>query len=403
MTGTPSTPSESPPIRLLHVINNLHMGGAETVLVRLLSRLDRRRWSPRVISLIGTGPAAQRLQELEIPVTAIGMRRGVPGPRVLARLAVEIRNARPQLVQTWLYHANLLGGLASRLVRPGVPVVWNLRNNGPIRRRDKASTYWTSRACATLSRRVPERILVNSQAGRHRHTELGYDPERMEVIANGFDVERFRPSETARAELRRELGVGHEAQLVGMAARFNPQKDFEVLMAAAAGLMNRHPDLHMLLCGPGIGPENRELADVASAAGCGSRLHLMGLRDDMPRWQAALDVATLASYVEGIPNTIGEAMACGVPCVVTDVGGAGELVGRDGKAGRLVPIRDAVAFETAIDGLLSLPAEARRQIGAEARRRIAERFSIETMVERFEATWTEILSQQHSTQTRQAA
>jgi glycosyltransferase involved in cell wall biosynthesis len=188
-----------------------------------------------------------------------------------------------------------------------------------------------------------------------------------------------------------------------MAARFNPQKDFEVLMAAAAGLMNRHPDLHMLLCGPGIGPENRELADVASAAGCGSRLHLMGLRDDMPRWQAALDVATLASHVEGIPNTIGEAMACGVPCVVTDVGGAGELVGRDGKAGRLVPIRDAVAFETAIDGLLSLPAEARRQIGAEARRRIAERFSIETMVERFEATWTEILSQQHSTQTRQAA
>jgi glycosyltransferase involved in cell wall biosynthesis len=167
--------------------------------------------------------------------------------------------------------------------------------------------------------------------------------------------------------------------------------------------MNRHPDLHMLLCGPGIGPENRELADVASAAGCGSRLHLMGLRDDMPRWQAALDVATLASHVEGIPNTIGEAMACGVPCVVTDVGGAGELVGRDGKAGRLVPIRDAVAFETAIDGLLSLPAEARRQIGAEARRRIAERFSIETMVERFEATWTEILSQQHSTQTRQAA
>ena len=125
------------PCRILHVINNLHLGGAETMLVRLLSRLDRDRWSPRVVSLVGGGPTSDQLESLGVPVTMVGMRRGLPGPTTLFRLTRAVRQARPELIQTWLYHSDLLGGLASRLARTGAPVVWNLRRSGPIRGVDK--------------------------------------------------------------------------------------------------------------------------------------------------------------------------------------------------------------------------------------------------------------------------
>lgn len=374
--------------RILHVINNLQLGGAEMNLVRLLERLDPRRWSCQVISLIGDGPAADQLGELKIPVTTIGMTRGLPGPLSLSRLGSRVRAARPDLVQTWLYHSDLLGGLATRLARPGVPVVWNLRMNGPTRGRDKVSTCWTARACALLSRRLPARIVVNSQAGRDVHRALGYDAGRLEVIPNGFDTERFCPSPAARLALRQELGVPGSTPLIGMAARWDPLKDFETVLAAAAVLMQRQPDLHVVLCGAGVDRDNTALTELADETGCGERLHLMGRRTDMPGWQAALDVALLASHTEGFPNTVGEAMACGVPCVVTDAGGSAELLG---SAGRIVPVGDSSGFSAGVEELLQMPVLQRRRIGALGRQRIIGNFSLGRMVERFERVWDEVL------------
>ena len=389
--------------RVLHVINNLNLGGAEMMLVRLLDRLDRDRWSPHVVSLIGGGPASRRLESIDVPVTFIGMRRGIPGPSSLARLLRSVRAFSPDLVQTWLYHSDLLGGLATRLARPGVPLVWNLRMNGPTRGRDKSTTCWTARACAALSGWIPEKIIVNSCAGRDVHRDLGYDPGRMEVIPNGFDTDRFKPSEESRRALRRELGVPPDTRLVGMAARWDPLKDFETALAAAGALMARHADLHVLMCGNGVDGDNTELVRLAAESGCRERLHLVGRQDDMPTWQAALDVAFLASHTEGLPNTVGEAMACGVPCVVTDAGGSAQLVG---SAGRVVPVGGAGELAGAIDELLQMTVLERRRIGDAGRRRIIEEFGLERMVGRFEQLWDDVLGlapRQEQTITEQAA
>lgn len=389
--------------RIVHVINNLYLGGAEMMLVRLLGRLDPHRWDCHVLSLIGDGPAAEQLGKLGIPVTVIGMKRGLPGPLSLARLGSRLRALRPALVQTWLYHSDLLGGLATRLRLPEVPVVWNLRMNGPTRGRDKLTTCWTARACAALSHRLPARIIVNSFAGRDVHQKLGYDAGRLEVIPNGFDTEQFSPSAAARVALRQELGLPVSTPLIGMAARWDPLKDFGTVLASAATLMQQHPDLHVVLCGTGIDEENTALVGLAEAAGCGERLHLMGRRSDMPVWQAALDVALLASHTEGFPNTVGEAMACGVPCVVTDAGGSAQLLG---VTGRVVPVGDRVGFSAGINELLQMSAFERQQIGVLGRQRIIENFSLERMVDRFERLWEEVLDavpRGNQVQTRQVA
>ena len=379
--------------RVLHVINNLHLGGAETMLVSLLSRLDRRRFRPEVVSLVGGGPASEQLESIGVPVTTIGMRRGLPGPRTLSRLVRAIRTARPELIQTWLYHSDLLGGLASRVARSRAPVVWNLRMNGPTPGRDKATTVWTARGCAVLSKRIPARIVVNSHSGRRRHIELGYDASRIEVIPNGFDVERFRPSEAARRSIRSELGLAEDSILVGMAARWDPLKDFPTVISAAARWIATQPHLHVVLCGPGIEASNSKLASLIDAAsgqrGWTDRLHLQGRRSDMPSWQAALDVAVLASHSEGFPNALGEAMACGVPCVATDAGGSAEVLG---ETGRLVAVSDDRALASAVEELLAEPEAVRRELGRVARERIVSEFSLQRMVERFEETWDDVLA-----------
>ena len=395
------------PRRILHVINNLHMGGAETMLVRLLSRLDRDRWSPRVVSLVGGGPASDQLESLGVPVTMVGMRRGLPGPTALVRLTRAVRQARPELIQTWLYHSDLLGGLASRLARTRAPVVWNLRRGGPIRGVDKRTTIWTARLCAGLSRRIPDRIVANSEFGREEHVELGYDADRMEVISNGFDVDRFQPSGTARRAIRDELGVSPDALLGGMAARWDPFKDYATMLGAASRLIREQPRLHVVLCGPGLESSNPELAAmVESVPGDGrwrDRLHLLGRRSDMPRWQASLDVAVLSSFSEGFPNAMGEAMACGVPCVATRAGGAVEILG---DTGRLVEVGDVEGLAAAVGDLLSGSPESRQEAGRAGRERIVREFALERMVERFEMTWNNVLAhsvsprRQHDRSTR---
>tara|TARA_B100000029_G_scaffold436192_1_gene450680 strand:+ start:1013 stop:2227 length:1215 start_codon:yes stop_codon:yes gene_type:complete len=381
--------------RILHVINNLHLGGAETMLLRLLGRLDRSRWDPHVVSLIGGGPVAEQLRQLGVPVIEVGMRRGIPGPMTLVRLIRCVGQVGPDLVQTWLYHSDLLGGLATRMSQSRAPVVWTLRMNGPTPALDKATTVWTARACAALSSRLPARIVANSQAGLQRHVELGYDASRCQVIPNGFETDVFQPSEEARGLIRGELGVHGKCELVGMAARWDPLKDFDTLLRSAAHWISTRPDCHVVLCGPGVTRDNTDLTRLVAAVNgpsvrhdWSSKLHLLGRRSDMPTWQASLDVAVLASRTEGFPNALGEAMSCGVPCVATDAGGTSEVLG---PTGRLVPVGDVDALTGAVNACLDAGRDARIQEGLSARRQIENHLGLDRMVERFEAVWDDVL------------
>lgn len=373
------------PSRIVHVISGLDTGGAEMTLYRLLAASDRERFEHRVVSLTGLGPVAELIAELGVGVSALEMRGGLSGLMAPVALARMLRRAAPDLVQTWMYHGDLVGGVAARLA--GRPVLWNLRQSTLEPGSSKRTTIWARRLCARLSRRLPDRIVCCAEAVREHHVRLGYAAGKMIVIPNGVDVDAFRPDAEARAALRGEMGLAPEAVLIGALGRWDPQKDHATFVAAAAVLAAAAPEARFLLCGRGLDEGNAELAGLIAAAGLAGRFTLLGRRDDAARVCAALDIGTSSSaYGEGFPNAVAEMMASGVPCVVTDVGESGALVG---QSGRVVPVRSAASLGAAWRELLELGQEGRAALGAAARRRVVEDFRLADMVARYEDLWGE--------------
>src|ERR1051326_2654943 len=191
------------------------------MLCKLLSASTRADSGAEVISLTDVGPVGERIRRQGITVSALGMGRGRPGVSGLVRLARHLRRTAPDLVQTWMYHADLVGGLAARLAR-NIPVVWGIRNGVLEPIGNKRSTIWTAKACARLSGRLPRRIIVNSERARRFHETMGYCAARMTVIPNGFDLTAFKPDPAVRPALRAELGLAPDAPLIGLVARFDP-------------------------------------------------------------------------------------------------------------------------------------------------------------------------------------
>jgi glycosyltransferase involved in cell wall biosynthesis len=373
-------------MNVVHVITGLEIGGAETMLSRLLATTDRERFTSSVVALGRWGPIGDRIAELGVPVTALDLGPDAGLPTGLSRLGVLLRRARPAVVQTWLYHADLLGGLAARLVA-WAPVVWGIHNTNLDPALVKRGTIRAARACARLSARVPCAVVCCSETTRRLHEAFGYAPARMVVIANGVDPAAFRPDPGARDAVRAELGLTADAPLVGLVARFDPLKDHRTFVRAAAAAAAADPRARFLLAGAGADADNATLRGWIEEAGVAERTFLLGPRRDVPRLMAALDVGTLSSVGEALPLVVAEAMACGVPCVVTDVGDAGELVG---DTGLVVPPRDPGALAAAWLALLGLPAAERRALGAAARHRIEEHYSLAATVARYEALYERV-------------
>lgn len=365
-------------MRILHVITGLDVGGAEMMLAKLLRQTAKEHES-RVVSLTGDGPIGERIRALGVETAFLGMRRGVPDPRGIIALAREIRAFRPTVVQTWLYHADLVGGVAALLSgRP--PVVWGLRNADLDSTDSKWTTRLTLRLCARLSEYLPARIVSCSERARDFHVARGYDAGRVVIIPNGFDVSAFTQAGGERDDVRRELGIPAQAGVVGMVARYHPTKDFRNFARAAGEVARNVPGVWFALCGAGVTEDNAELRGWLAEAGVLDRSRLLGQRRDVGRLLSALDVFTLSSRTEGFPNALGEAMACGIPSVATDVGDCAAVLG---DTGRVVPPNDSVALSAAWRDLLRLPEDERSRIGAAGRRRIVELFSIQSVAARY--------------------
>lgn len=336
-------------MKILHIVTSLSVGGAETVLARLVERL-RGESRQQVIALGGGGPIGDRIAALGVPVETMAISKRAPNPLVIAKLAAAVRRFAPDVVQTWMYHADLVGGLAARLAGARA-VAWNIRNGDVSPGGTSRRTQAVMRACALLSGRVPSRIVSCSHRAMALHVAYGYERKRFVVIPNGFDLDRFRPDPSARADVRRELGIPVNAPIIGLVARADPQKNHSIFVAAAAELRRRRPDVHFLLVGRGASGDNVALLRRVEEAGIRPATHMLGERHDVPRLTAALDVSTLCSgQGEAFPNVLGEAMACEVPCVATDIGDAALIIG---DTGRIVPPNDAEALACAWDELLS--------------------------------------------------
>lgn len=375
-------------LHVVHIISGLDHGGAETVLYRLLTA-PGQSLRHTVISMGGDGVFGPRLRAAGIPVLTLGMHRPWSTVGGLVRLYRQLRGLQPDVVQTWMYHADFFGGLIARLA--GIRAVsWGIRNSGADLARSSRVSRVLAALCAPLSRVVPHTVVACAHEAARRHIQWGYARDRMQVIPNGYDTALWRPDPAARRQVRADWGVLDDTVVIGCVARWNTLKDHANLIAALGQVAGSAVPWKAVLIGQDVDEDNAGLIALLQRHGVHERVRLLGRRDDVPVLMQGLDLHVLASRAEGFPNVVAEAMAAGVLCVVTDVGDAADIVA---EAGWVVPPRDSHALAVGMAealAVLGTTAAARRR--AEGLSRVQARYSLEAMVGRWTQLWESVAS-----------
>jgi len=376
-------------VNITHIIVGLNVGGAEMMLKRLIASHNRSsEYSHRVISLTGLGKVGEELQATGVLVRALGIRNGLDVFQAFSRLRSQLAEDKPDIVQTWMYHADLLGGLAARSL--GIRhILWGVRTT-EIRAGGSKVTRIIRKVCAYLSPHVPSMIVCAANAARQVHEAVGYASSKMLVIPNGFDVEKLVATPEQVSAVRREGGLTAEQRVIGSVGRFNAVKDQRNFVLAAGILARRYRDLRFMMVGRDLDQHNVQLMQWITDTGKPECFVLLGERSDVSACLAAMDIFCLHSRTEGFPNVVGEAMVMGRPCVVTDVGDAALLVA---DTGVVVPKEDARALAEGIESLLSRPTAELHCLGQRARQRIHTHFTMDRTRQQFEQVYQQLLAE----------
>ena len=372
-------------LRVLHVITGLNQGGAENVLCRVVEAL-RDRCDFHVVSMMDDGDYGARLRAEGVTVSTLGMKRGLPTPGAFFRLRRLMKEWRPDVVQTWMYHADLLGGVAAWTA--GVKrIVWGIRHSSLDPKVDSRKTIAIARLDAILSKWVPNAIVSCSEKARTLHAKLGYRERLMTVIPNGYPLDLFRREPEKGRAFREKLGIPQETLVFCNASRYDPQKDHAGLLSAFGRFRAARPDTDalLLLCGRNVDEQNPALAAKIRENGLENHVRLLGKQSDMPAFMNALDFLVLSSsHGEAFPNVLAEAMACGKPCVSTDVGDACDIVG---ETGWIVPPAQPQALADALLAASRESANSSEARGVAARERVASHYDIESVAEMYIRIW----------------
>lgn len=370
---------------VFHIISGLNDGGAESVLHRL-STYDNSK-DHHVISMMGMGKYGSLLVDSGVRVTCLDMPAGRVSLSGLIKLYRLIKQEKPTVIQTWMYHADLVGGLIGRLAG-AKKVFWNIRHSELEPGKTKRTTILVAKLCAVLSKWIPHKIICCAEKAKSVHVGYGYDASKMVVIENGYDLARNKPDIDARVHTRFEFKMPSENLLLGMVGRFNVQKNHYGLLESLAHLKKRGLDFKCLLVGNGMDGDNEELVNWVKHFELVDQVKLLGQRSDVPEIMNALDIHLFSSaFGEGFPNVLAEAMACGTPCVTTNAGDAEAIVG---DTGWVVPVRDSENFANAVlaaaDEWLNQPSRWKER-QARAVQRVHQNFSLEKMVQSYQSVW----------------
>ncbi|MDO5680849.1 MAG: glycosyltransferase [Pelistega sp.] len=439
-------------LRVLHIISGLGQGGAESVLTRLVAHSQEENI---VLSFADEGMYGPQIRQAGVELHCLGMRPGRLSVGDFSRLIKKIRELKPDVVQTWMYHADFIAGLAARMA--GCKhIAWGIRNSGYQLKQSSRSAYYLARLSGLMSRLIPQKIIVCGEQAAQLHQAWAYDKNRMIVIQNGYDLSRWQDDSLGAEQLRHAWQIKPGEQLLGFVARWNPLKDHTSLLRAYAllkqerlkqgrmaprlvlvgkGLETSNAPLMALIDELGLKAQdetqlmqalataqtldaehsdlqgdnkpltsehsdlqddNKLVASQASTLQEGRSNHtdiiLLGMRSDVPTIMSALDIHVLSSIAEGFPNVVAEAMACGTPCVVTDVGDAALMVGDLGWVAQPSNPEDlAQKIAQALNYLESLSMQEQEQYARRVRQFVLDNFSLSTMVDRYEQTWRDMV------------
>ena len=373
--------------KIAHIIIGLNVGGAELMLKRLVLHSSAKgKFEHCVISLTDLGIIGQQLRDAGIEVYSVGMNSFASTSVAFIRLRKLLKKINPDVVQTWMYHADFLGGMAAKSL--GIKkIIWGIRTTDVSKGRSKRTVH-LSKLCAKLSYYIPNTIVCAADAGREVHEKIGYDASKMKVIPNGFDLDSFIATPGQRKILRDECGFTDKEMIVGSVGRFNQVKNQKLFVEAAALIVLENPEVRFLMIGRDNTWENMKLVSWIEQHNLRDRFVLLGERSDVPLCLAAMDVFCLHSKTEGFPNVLGEAMAMGLPCVTTDVGDAKLLLGSTG----VVVSVSALSVCKAVSHLLNLDKQDLIDMGACARQQLEDNYSLSKIILQYNDVYKSLIT-----------
>lgn len=358
----------------MHIISGLSGGGAERALFNILAGGAGARYTSVVISLRDDGVYGARIRALGIRVYSVGM--GLRSALAMIKVAALARSFKPDVIQGWMYHGNLVASLVAMSVPRGSTLLWNVRHSLYDLSLEKPVTRQVIRANRLFSR-FPQTIVYNSRVAKTQHERFGFASKAGQIIANGFDIQALAPSCERRSAVRQTLGFSRGELVVGHVARHHPMKDHRGFIRAALAVLERFWNVRFLLVGRDVTLDNPVFKDLIPDH-LKYRFTLLGDRADVYNLMHAIDVVCVSSaWGEGFPNVLGEAMSCGVPCVATEVGDSTDIVG---DTGIVVPPSDSVSLARGLLAMVEMPEESRRALGRSARERVIRNYCITTVV-----------------------
>ena len=364
--------------KIVFLIRSLNIGGAERQLVALAKGLHSRGVPVLVVVFYSNGPLENELQIAGVPVAVLDKRGRWDVFHFFWRLLQLLRQEKPDVLHGYLSVQNLLSVLIKPIF-PSMRIVWGVRASNM----DLDCYDWLFRLVfhgECFLSRFADLIIVNSNAGKDYHQQHGFPERKMVVVPNGVDTKRFKPDPDARIRVRREWKISDHEKLIGLVGRIDPMKDHATFLRAAALLLQQRTDVRFVCIGDGPASYKSKLLTLASELGIENNLIWAGARNDMTAVYTALDIASSSSLGEGFPNVIGEAMSCGVPCVVTDVGDSAWIVD---DTGVVVPPQNPRALA---DGLELTLQRNNKSMAVRARKRVEENFGFDQLIEKTQKT-----------------
>ena len=376
-------------IKIIHIINDLSPGGAELMLLNLVAHADKSRFNISVFSLQDKGDVTMDIEKLGIPVFSFNMFKKYDFIFKFFKLTLILIRIKPDIVHTWMYHSNLIGGIAAKLVTSS-KIMWSIHSTTLDPGPEKKGTELAISLSSFLSKVVPDKIILCSEASHHFHETIGFEKNKMIVIPNGIDLVKFKYSSNAKLNLISKLKLGHETKFIGMVARYHAMKRHDIFLHAAQIVISKYPSIHFVLCGSGVDNSNQKLVELINLFELSSNIHLLGYISDMSDLYSSLDVLSItSSYGESFPLTICEAMACKLPIVTTDVGAASYIINNKDM---IVPINEPILLAEIWEKIILLDQKSRNEIGEKSRSRIKELFDIKIIEKKYDNHYKQLLN-----------
>jgi len=374
-------------MKILHIITGLGDGGAELTLFKIC-KYDKVN-KHLVISLKDQGKYFLLLRKLGVKVYSLKM--NFFSIYKFFFLIKMIRSLKPDIVQTWLVHSDFLGGIAARLA--GIRnIIWNVRYSDIEIGKSKLTTVIIIRILSKLSYIIPQFIIIVSKKAKKIYEKIGYDKKKLKFIPNGYDLSILKVNKIQKKYFRKKFNIKKQIPIIGSVARYDPQKDHLNLLNALSLIQSKNIDFFCILVGSNINQNNIDLVSQIKKLRLFDRVKLLDKNNNISEVMNGLDIHVLSSsYGEGFPNVIAESMACGTPCIATDVGDSAVIVG---KTGWVVPPKNPNKLSKAIKNAFD-------EIGTskwnkkciKARLTIKEKFSINKMLNSYNKEWTKVYKQ----------